>query len=124
MLHALVAYAALTGSDRHRTAAEEALASVAVLAQRVPRFAGWSLAAAVSMLDGPEEIAVIGRSGAERDALAAAARRRTNAVVVVAEPGTTGIALLDGRGEVEGRPAAYVCRNHVCGLPVTDPQDL
>ncbi len=124
LLHALVAYAALTGSHRHRTAAEEALASVAVLAQRVPRFAGWSLAAAVSMLDGPEEIAVIGRPGAERDALAAAARRRTNAVVVVAEPGTTGIALLDGRGEVEGRPAAYVCRNHVCGLPVTDPQDL
>jgi uncharacterized protein YyaL (SSP411 family) len=124
LLQALVTYAALTGSHRHRTAAEEALASVAVLAQRVPRFAGWSLAAAVTMQDGPEEIAVIGRPGAERDALAAAARRRTNAVVVVAEPGTTGIALLDGRDEVDGRPAAYVCRNHVCGLPVTDPQDL
>jgi len=124
LLHALVTYAALTGSHRHRTAAEEALASVAVLAQRVPRFAGWSLAAAVTMLDGPEEIAVIGRAGAERDALATAARRRTNAVVMVAEPGTTGIALLDGRDEVDGRPAAYVCRNHVCGLPVTDPQDL
>uniref|UniRef100_UPI00286D947D thioredoxin domain-containing protein n=1 Tax=Nocardioides sp. TaxID=35761 RepID=UPI00286D947D len=124
LLHALVSHAALTGSHRHRTAAEEALASVAVLAQRVPRFAGWSLAAAVAMLDGPEEIAVIGRPGAERDVLVAAARRRTNAVVVVAEPGTTGIALVEGRGEVDGRPAAYVCRNHVCGLPVTDPQDL
>ena len=67
---------------------------------------------------------MIGRAGAERDALAAAARRRTNAVVVVAEPGTTGIALLDGRDEVDGRPAAYVCRNHVCGLPVTDAEAL
>jgi len=124
LLHALVTYAALTGSHRHRTVAEEALASVAVLAQRVPRFAGWSLAAAETMLDGPEEIAVIGRAGAERDALAAAARRRTNAVVVVAEPGTTGIALLDGRDEVDGRPAAYVCRNQVCGLPVTDAEAL
>lgn len=124
LLHALVTYAALTASHRHRTAAEEALASVAVLAQRVPRFAGWSLAAAVAMADGPEEIAVVGRPGADRDVLAAAARRRTNAVVVVAEPGTTGIALVEGRGEVDGRPAAYVCRNHVCGLPVTDPADL
>ena len=58
------------------------------------------------------------------DALAAAARRRTNAVVVVAEPGTTGIPLVEGRGEVEGGPAAYVCRNHVCGLPVTDAEAL
>lgn len=124
LLHALVTYSALTGSHRHRTVAEEALASVAVLAQRVPRFAGWSLAAAEAMVHGPEEIAVIGRAGAERDALAAAARRRTNAVVVVAEPGTTGIALLDGRDEVDGRPAAYVCRNHVCGLPVTDAEAL
>ena len=124
LLHALVTYSALTGSHRHRTVAEEALASVAVLAQRVPRFAGWSLAAAEAMVHGPEEIAVIGRAGAQRDALAAAARRRTNAVVVVAEPGTTGIALLDGRDEVDGRPAAYVCRNHVCGLPVTDAEAL
>jgi uncharacterized protein YyaL (SSP411 family) len=124
MLHALVTHAAITASHRHRTAAEEALASVATLAQRAPRFAGWSLAAAVAMRDGPEEIAVIGKPGAARDALAAAARRRTNAVVVVAEPGSTGIALTEGRGEVDGRPAAYVCRNHVCALPVTDPQDL
>jgi uncharacterized protein len=124
ILHALVTYSALTGSHRHRTAAEEALASVAVIAQRVPRFVGWSLAAAVALQDGPEEIAVIGRPGAERDALAAAARRRTNAVVVVAEPGTTGIPLVEGRGEVDGRPAAYVCRNQVCGLPVTDPESL
>jgi uncharacterized protein YyaL (SSP411 family) len=124
LLHAVVTHSALTGSHRHRTVAEEALASVAALARRVPRFAGWSLAAAEAMLHGPEEIAVIGRAGAERDALAAAARRRTNAVVVVAEPGTTGIALLDGRDEVDGRPAAYVCRNHVCGLPVTDAEAL
>ena len=38
------------------------------LAERAPRFAGWSLAAAEAMLDGPLEIAVVGpaRAGARR----------------------------------------------------------
>ncbi len=123
-VQALSTYAALTGSGRHRQAAEEALASVATLMERAPRFAGWSLAAAQSMLDGPLEIAVVGRPGAARDALAARALRRPGAVVVVAEPGAVGIPLLEGRGEVDGRPAAYVCRAMVCERPVTDPEQL
>ena len=68
-------YAALTGSGRHREAAEQALATTAALAAHAPRFAGWSLAAAVAMLEGPREIAVVGPPGAARDALARAARR-------------------------------------------------
>ncbi|MBA3781413.1 MAG: thioredoxin domain-containing protein, partial [Nocardioides sp.] len=121
---ALSTYAALTGSGRHRQAAEEALASVATLMERAPRFAGWSLAAAQSMLDGPLEIAVVGKPGAERDALAHRALRRPGAVVVVAEPGVEGIPLLEGRGEVDDRPAAYVCRGMVCERPVTEPDDI
>ena len=124
MVHALVAYAALTASTTHRQAAEEALASVSGLCERAPRFAGWSLAAAAAMVTGPEEIAVVGAPGPDRDTLAAAARRRPGAVVVAAAPGTPGIPLLEGRVEVDGRPAAYVCRHHVCAAPVTAPSDL
>ncbi|QZY28534.1 thioredoxin domain-containing protein [Nocardioides coralli] len=124
MVHALSTYAALTGSGRHRDAAEAALASVAQLAERAPRFAGWSLAAAQRMLDGPEEIAVVGPAGAERDALARVARRRPGAVVVVADGPRDDIPLLVGRDAVDGRPAAYVCRGLVCERPVTDPEAL
>ncbi len=124
MVHALSEYAALTGSGRHREAAEQALAGVATIAERVPRFAGWSLAAAVPMLDGPEEIAVVGPAGPERDALALAARRRLGSVVVVADGPRDDIPLLVGRTAVEGRPAAYVCRGFVCERPVTDPAAL
>jgi uncharacterized protein YyaL (SSP411 family) len=124
VVDALVRYAALTGSGRHRQAAEEALATVHTLATRAPRFAGWSLAAAHAMLEGPTAVAVVGRPGPERDALATAARTHPTALVVVAEPGSTGIPLLDGRGEVDGRPAAYACRDLVCDLPVTDPDRL
>jgi len=123
-IHALVEYAALTGSGRHRQAAEEAVATVAVLAERAPRFAGWSLAAAEAMLDGPLEIAVVGQAGADRDALEHRARRVPGAVVVVADGPREDIPLLSGRTDVDGRPAAYVCRGQVCERPVTDPAEL
>ena len=121
MVHALITYAALTGEGSYRTAAEQTLAVLAGVAARAPRFAGWTLAGAQTMLDGPVEIAVVGRPGESRDALERAARRRRGAVVVVGQPGRTDIPLLSGRDEVGGRPAAYVCRNLVCERPVTDP---
>ena len=124
MVHALATYAALTGSGEHRTAAEQALGVMAGVAAQAPRFAGWALAAAEAMLEGPEEIAVVGRPGVERDALELAARRRPGAVVLVAEPGREDVPLLLGRVEVDGRPAAYVCRDMVCAAPVTDPAAL
>jgi uncharacterized protein YyaL (SSP411 family) len=122
---ALLRYAALTGSGRHRDAAEAALASVRLLAERVPRFAGWSLAAAAAAHDGPKEIVVVTEPddpvGAE---LAATARRSLGSVVLVVPPGVRGIPLLEGRDLVAGRAAAYVCRQFVCDRPVTDPKEL
>lgn len=124
MIHALVTAHALTGEGRYRQAAEEALATVGPLAAQAPRFAGWSLAAAAVMAEGPEEIAVVGPAGPQRDALADRARRRPGAVVVVADAPVAGIPLLEGRGPVEGQAAAYVCRGFVCERPVTDAADL
>ncbi|WGL53388.1 thioredoxin domain-containing protein [Nocardioides sp. BP30] len=121
MIHALVTAHALTGEGRYRQAAEEALATVAPLIAQAPRFAGWSLVAATVMAHGPDEIAVVGPAGPERDALAAKARRRPGAVVVVAEGPVAGIPLLEGRTAVGGEPAAYVCRGFVCERPVVDP---
>jgi uncharacterized protein YyaL (SSP411 family) len=122
---ALLRYAALTGSGRHRDAAEAALASVRRLAERAPRFAGWSLAAAAAALDGPKEIVVVSETddpvGAE---LAARARQSLGSVVLVVPPGREGIPLLEGRDLVDGRAAAYVCRGMVCERPVTDPEEL
>ncbi|HWJ65256.1 MAG TPA: thioredoxin domain-containing protein [Nocardioides sp.] len=121
MVHALVEAHALTGVGRYRDAAEKALATAAVLAEKAPRFAGWSLAAAVTMLDGPLEIAVVGPAGDARDALEARALAIPGAVVVAADGPVDGIPLLEGRTAVDGAPAAYVCRGFVCERPVTDP---
>jgi uncharacterized protein YyaL (SSP411 family) len=124
MVHALATAHALTGEGRYRDAAEAALATVTQLAERAPRFAGWSLAAAQTMLDGPLEVAVVGPAGPDRDALAARARRVPGAVVVVADGPRDDVPLLSGRTAVDGRPAAYVCRGFVCERPVTSPDDL
>jgi uncharacterized protein YyaL (SSP411 family) len=126
--HALLRYAALTGSGRHRDAAEAALGSVRALAERAPRFAGWTLAAAQTALSGPLEIVVVTETEDEiGQRMAAVARSALGAVVVVVEPEAvtgSGIPLLHGRGLVEGRAAAYVCRGMVCERPVTNPAEL
>lgn len=124
MVHALVTAHALTGEGRYRDAAEEAIGTIAGLAERAPRFAGWSLAAAHTMLDGPLEVAVVGPAGPDRDALAARARRIPGAVVVVADGPRDDVPLLVGRTPVDGKPAAYVCRGFVCERPVTSADDL
>ena len=114
-------YAALTGSGRHREAAEAALATVAALAERAPRFAGWSLAAAAGdarRAGGDRGRRPAGRRRGTRSR--SRARRRPGAVVVVADGPRDDIPLLVGRTPVDGRPAAYVCRGFVCERPVTD----
>jgi uncharacterized protein YyaL (SSP411 family) len=119
MCNALLTYAALTGSGRHRDRAEAALRSVRGLAERVPRFAGWSLAAAEAAIAGPLEIAVVGDS----PELVAEARRTTSpGAVVVAN--ADGVPLMEGRVLVDGLPAAYVCRGMVCERPVTTVEAL
>jgi uncharacterized protein YyaL (SSP411 family) len=124
LIHALTTYAAVTGSGRHRDAAEAALASVAVVAEQAPRFAGWSLAAAQAMLDGPVEVAIVGEASDERAALERRACRHPGAVVVVVDEPTDEIPLLVGRVPVGGRPTAYVCRRFVCERPVTTVDEL
>ncbi len=121
---ALVAFAAVTGEHRYRDAARAGLESAAAVARQAPRFAGWSLAAAEAMLDGPAEIAVVGPRP-QRDHLHRAALHLTSpgAVVVAGDVGLP-LALFEGRTEVDGKPAAYVCRDFVCAVPVTDPERL
>jgi uncharacterized protein YyaL (SSP411 family) len=127
LTHALLSYAAVTGSGRHREAAEAALRSVRTLAERVPRFGGWSLAAAEAALAGPLEVAVVGPDGDPvRRELETAARRSSSpgAVVLAGPAGGSVVPLLADRGLVDGRAAAYVCRGMVCDRPVTSAGDL
>ncbi|MFF1596410.1 thioredoxin domain-containing protein [Streptomyces mirabilis] len=124
---ALLSYAAQTGAEPHRTAAERALGVVKALGPRAPRFIGWGLAVAEALLDGPREVAVVGPEGhpltkaLHRSALLGTA---PGAVVAVGTPESDELPLLADRPLVQGEPAAYVCRNFTCDAPTTDPERL
>ncbi|UFR02634.1 thioredoxin domain-containing protein [Streptomyces sp. Go40/10] len=125
---ALLGYAAHTGSETHRTAAERALGVVKTLGPRVPRFIGWGLAVAEALHDGPREVAVVGP--APTDGRTAALHRTAllgtapGAVVACGTPDSDEFPLLADRALIDGAPAAYVCRGFVCDLPTTDPAAL
>ena len=125
---ALITYAALTGSAVHREAAERALAPAARLARSAPRFAGWALAAAEAALDGPMEVAVVGRRDDERTwALHSVALggSRPGLVVALGDPADEpAVGLLLDRPLIAGDPAAYVCRDFVCQAPTSDPRQV
>jgi uncharacterized protein YyaL (SSP411 family) len=120
---ALLSYAAHTGSEAHRAAAESALGVVKALGPRVPRFIGWGLAVAEALLDGPREVAVAGPvgGGLHRTALLG---RAPGAVVAAGESGGAEFPLLVDRPMVGGAPTAYVCRHFVCDAPTTDAGEL
>ncbi len=108
---ALLTYAALTGSDRHRTAAEQCLATLAPLFGRYARFAGWACAVGEALVAGPAEVVVL-----DRPDLLALARLGTSPGAVIAVNGP----LAEGRAA----GAAYVCRQFVCEAPTTDAARL
>ncbi|MFE3737662.1 thioredoxin domain-containing protein [Streptomyces sp. NPDC059134] len=136
---ALLSYAAHTGSERHRSAAEAALGVVKALGPRVPRFIGWGLAVAEAALDGPREIAILGEDGEGEGGEGTAAPHRAGtavlhraallatapgAVVAVGAPGSDEFPLLADRPLVGERATAYVCRRFVCAAPTTELEHL
>ena len=92
---ALLSYAALSGSERHRAAAVAALGVLQPIAGRFPRAAGWGLAVAEALLSGPAEIAVVGPPGA------AGTAELHRAALHAAPPGAV-LALGDGSGPGNG----------------------
>nr|MCW2728780.1 N-acylglucosamine 2-epimerase [Aeromicrobium sp.] len=123
-VHALIAFAAITGEHGYRAAAESGITSAATIATGAPRFAGWTLAAAEAVLAGPLEIAVVGRPEERVDLHRAALSLASPGAVVVAGEVGLAIPLFEQRELVDGRASAYVCEGFVCRRPVTTVDEL
>ncbi len=123
----LLRLAALTGESRYRAAAEAAIGGVIAYLARYPTgFANW-LSAAHLVVEGIDELAIVGPIGArETRALldVVPGFRPTFVVAAAADPSASVVPLLAERQKIDGRPTAYLCRDFACRLPVTDPDGL
>jgi uncharacterized protein YyaL (SSP411 family) len=130
-IETLLRLAVLTGETTYESRALAALRPLADLMARHPSGFGRFLSALDFHLGPKVEVALVtpGREGgAESLAAEVFGRYLPNRVVVGARAGdgaaAAGIPLLEGRGAVDGKPTAYVCRNYACELPVTDTAAL
>ena len=116
---------ALTGEEEWRARAEAAMPGLGeTFIRHGTAFSMW-LQAALWLDPRAQQVAVAGnRDSAAVRALVGQVRAnwradRALAVGEGAEP-----PLLAGRGPLDGKPAAHVCRRFVCQQPVSDPQSL
>ena len=126
----LLRLAVITGNQEYTVKATTPLRALHDLMGKAPAGTGHWLAALDFHISSPKELAVIGprENPATRLLLDTInGRYLPNKVVVGAEGAlgeSTQIPLLQDRGMVDGKPAAYVCQNYVCQLPVTEPEAL
>ncbi len=115
----------LTGDEAHAKRAEAVLQAFSGELDRQGVGFG-TLLSAVEILEAAPLIVLT--TGAGRHELEAAARRHPTAQRII-QPLTDGGELgeghpASGKGPVDGKAAAYVCRQQSCSLPVTEPQAL
>jgi uncharacterized protein YyaL (SSP411 family) len=126
---ALLKLAGFTNELRTVDIAHQALAQMQPMMSQYPLGFGQWLQALSYALSKPREIAIIGDpDSADTQALLSVVRDgfRPFQVVALGAPGPRGakVPLLQDRGLVDGRPAAYVCRAFACQSPVTDVEGL
>jgi hypothetical protein len=121
MAYGLLRLAALTGERRYEEQALGVLRPLNEATGQYPQAFGHLLQAIAFHTAPPKEVALAG-PGAEP--LLEVVRRRFRPHVVLAGGESAAVPLLEGRGPVDGRAAAYVCERFACQRPVTEPTDL
>lgn len=125
MAHVLLKLSAYTGEGRYEKAALAVLNPVANALSEYPAAFGEALNAAVLLVHGIDEVALIGESPPLRGVVLSGYRPFLVLAYAPAEPDETAIPpLLRGRTLVKGQPAAYVCRSFVCKRPATEAAAL
>jgi len=125
---ALLRLAALTGDVTYRERAARVLLPLVPLMVRAPSAFGRYLCALDDLIGPFYEVALLGAANDARLlALRAEAAERYQprmALAWGAPAYAPAVPLLEGRGLVDGAPAAYVCQSFVCQRPVTTPAEL
>ncbi|MBA3299336.1 MAG: thioredoxin domain-containing protein, partial [Thermoleophilaceae bacterium] len=119
--YGLLRLSALTGEYEYERRAVGVLRLLHPLAARHPHAFAHLLQALDFHLAPVKEVAL---AGEDTTALERVVRSAFRPHLVLAGGDPDGVPLLEGRGPVEGRPAAYVCERFACKAPVTEPAQL
>jgi uncharacterized protein YyaL (SSP411 family) len=123
----------MTNRGDFREAAEKTLAAFEPRLSAAPVALPQMLAACEFQTSGPRQIVLVGsRGGADTKALLRTLQSRfvpDKIVLLVDSPEVrqklaAGIPSIASMGEIEGRAAAYVCRDYTCQLPVSEADKL
>ena len=117
----LLRLAALTGEHGYEDAALGVLRLLHAVAPQHPAAFGHVLQALDFHAASVKEVAIVGPDAA---ALERVVHGGFHPHVVVAGGPADGVPLLEGRTDVDGRAAAYVCEHFACRRPVTEPGEL
>jgi uncharacterized protein len=122
----LLRLSALTGEERYERHALGVLDLAHEIAAKHPTSFGHLLRALDLYTSTTLEVAIVGD---DREDLVRVVRERLRPHLVVAASGTdqsasTTVPLVQGRAQIDGRAAAYVCEHFACKQPVTEPADL
>ncbi len=124
----LLRLAKLTGNGAYAKEAERIFRIMAAAMAQQPTGFGRLLTALDDLLGRSQEIAVVGELADARTQLLLQEVRRhylPHSVLALKEPEEENpLPLLEGRTLVDGLPAAYVCENYACKLPVTSVEAL
>ena len=130
--YALLRCAQFTGDRELEQYAVRSLRSAMSLMQHAPSSVTWWLRAAVFYVFPVRQVVVVGkRKDPRTNALLAEVRSqfRPDCILALRDPSEdTGVysnlPLFESRVMIDGKPTAYVCRDYVCDLPVTEPEVL
>ncbi len=119
----------LTAEVRYLTAAEAAMSTLAGYLPARPLAFGAALRLSAELLAPVEQLVVVSPGATPTGLLAAARLRATGLVTAVTEDqarafSEAGFELFRDRAARAGQAAAYLCRDFVCNLPVTNPAEL
>ena len=124
----LLRLSVLTGNNDYRALAAKILLVMKDAMAQQPTGFGRMLGALNAFLASSQEIAIVGDPSDEgTQALLNEVRKRylPNTVLALKTPNEESmLPLLEGRNLVDGKPAAYVCENYACKLPVTTADEL
>ena len=119
----LLRLAALSGDPEYERQAEGVLRLFSGPANRHPSSFAHLLRALDLRLSPTREVALVGEGLGDLAAVVRSAFR-PHLVLAGGPEGASEPPLMAGRTTVDGRPAAYVCENFTCRLPVTGAEDL